>query len=323
MFNIFIFYINMQNLFNNEKLYYKIYDFIAWRRIVFLVSFFLIFISCIVVPIKGFNLGLDFTGGVLVEVKIKKNIDVDTIKNFFLKSEFTKVIVQRFDVSQDFVIRLFSTRKNALVRENIIKILQENIMQEFTIKQINWIGPTVSNNLMKDGIIALLTGIICVVIYITVRFEWRLAMGTIFSLIQDTVIIIGILSFFSIEVDSMVIAALMSVIGYSLNDKIVIFDRIRENFFCTFRSHSVDILNVSISQVLHRTIITSVTTEIVLLTLLIFGGPILCGFSIILLIGVVIGTISSIYIASTLAFKLGLKHEHFIKINKSNEKIYY
>lgn len=297
--------------FRMKNFYYKIYNFIAWRHTVFWISIFLIFLSFMIVMMQGFNLGLDFTGGILIEITVDRDTDINSIKNAFIQSGFMKVIVQRFGISPDLIIKLSLVQNNDLVKENIINILNKNIVKEFVIKQINWIGPTVSNNLIQNGIIAVLGAMICILIYITLRFEWRLALGTIISLIHDIIIIIGIISLLSIEIDSIVIAALMSVIGYSLNDKIVIFDRIRENFRCISELNSIDILNISISQVLHRTIITSVTTEVVLLILLIFGGPILYGFSIILLIGVIIGTISSIYIASILAFKFGVKHKHF------------
>lgn len=300
-----------------KNMYYKIYDFIAWRNVIFLISVFLVFIVCIIVMIQGFNLGLDFTGGMLIEVTVDKEVDVITIRDAFIQSRFTKVIVQRLGTRQDFVIK-FPIMKNddsvyLDIRLNILNILHEKINKEFTVTQINWISPIMSNDLIKNGIIALLSAIICILIYITFRFEWRLAIGTIVSLIYDTIVIIGILSLFAIEIDITVISALMSSIGYSLNDKIVIFDRIRENFKLVPEVNSSDIFNISISQVLHRTIITSITTAAVLLMLLIFGGPILHGFSIILLSGVVIGTISSIYIASTLAFKLGTQYKHFIE----------
>lgn len=300
-----------------KNMYYKIYNFIAWRNVIFLVSIFLAFIFFVIVIVQGFNLGLDFTGGILVEVTVNKDIDSITIRNAFIQSGFHKVIVQRLGACQDFVIKFPIMKNDNLIylniKSNVLNILHDKINRKFTITQINWVSPIMSSDLIKNGIIALLTAIICILMYITFRFEWRLAIGTIISLIYDTIIIIGILSLFAIEIDVTVISALMSAIGYSLNDKIVIFDRIRENFKLMPEMNSIDIFNMSISQVLHRTIITSITTAAVLLILLIFGGSILHGFSIILLIGVIIGTISSIYIASALAFKLGTQHDHFIE----------
>lgn len=299
-----------------KNIYYKIYNFIKWRGIIFLFSIFLVFFSFIIMMIQGFNFGLDFTGGTLIEITVDKNVDAVNIQNAFIQSGFTKVMVQRLGIYHDFIIRIPLIEKNDLknvnVRMDILNLLKKKIMGEFFITRINWIGPDISNHLVKNGIIALLIATICILLYITFRFEWRLATGTIISLVHDAIIIIGVLSLFAIEIDSTVIAALMSAIGYSLNDKIVIFDRIRENFFRMSDINSIDIFNISINQVLHRTIITSVTTVMVLLILLIFGGSILYGFSIILLVGVIIGTISSIYVASSLAFEIGTKREHFI-----------
>lgn len=298
-----------------KSVYYKMYNFIVWRGIVFLVSIFLVFFSCIIIMVQGFNLGLDFTGGTIIEITVDEGIDAINIRNAFMQSGYAKVIVQRLGTYNNFIIRLplieKDSVKNLTAKMDVLDILKNKIIGKFIITQINWVGPTVSNNLIEKGIIALLVAAICILLYITFRFEWRLATGTIISLIHDIIIIIGILSLFSIEIDSTIIAALMSAIGYSLNDKIVIFDRIRENFFCMFNVNSIDIFNVSINQVLHRTIITSATTIAVLLVLLVFGGSILYGFSIILLIGVFIGTVSSIYVASSLAFELGTKREHF------------
>lgn len=296
---------------------YKIYNFIEWRHTIFLISGFLMFVFCIIVIIKGFNLGLDLTGGMLIEITTAGDVDMTSIKNAFVRSGFIKVIVQRLGVFQDFIIRLPLIKSDdaihlANVRTNILNILNNSMTQKFIITQINWVGPTVSSDLIKTGMMALLAAAICIVIYITFRFEWRVAIGTIISVTHDIIVIIGILSLFSIEIDSTIIAALMSSIGYSLNDKIVIFDRIRENFYRIPDVNSMYIFNISLHQVLHRTIITSVTTVLVLLILLIFGGSILHGFSMILLIGVIIGTISSICIASVLVFEFGIKHENFI-----------
>lgn len=295
----------------------KIHNFIVWKNVVFLISIFLMFIACIVISMQGFNLGLDFTGGVYVEIIVEEGIDIIKIRDVFMQSGFSKVIVQHVDAHKDFIIKFPVVKKDNFIidenmKANIINLLNNNILQKFIITQINWISPTVNINVIKNGIIALLVAAICIIVYITFRFEWRLATGIVISLIHDVIIIIGILSACSIEIDSTTITALMSVIGYSLNDKIVIFDRIRENFRRIPELNTIRIFNISIHQVLHRTIITSMTTVAVLLILLVFGGSILYGFSIILLIGVVIGTISSIYIASILAFKFGTKREHFI-----------
>ncbi|URJ30143.1 protein translocase subunit SecF [Blochmannia endosymbiont of Camponotus sp.] len=299
--------------------YYKIYNFLSWRRIIFFLSIFLFFISCCTMAARGFNWGLDFTGGILIEIVSEKNIDPIEIQNILVQSGLKHTIVQHFGSPQDIGIRVpLDSNKNQINQntiDNVLHILQKTITQKFFIKQANWIGPSVSNQLINTGIIALLVALICILLYITFRFEWRLATGVVVSLTYDIIVISGTLSLLATKIDSTIIAALMSAIGYSINDKIVIFDRIRENFRRISIVESIDIFNISLSQVLNRTIITSVTTIMVLFILLIFGGTILHGFVITLLLGSIIGTISSIYIASALAFKLGTTRSHFIKKN--------
>ncbi|WP_331828332.1 protein translocase subunit SecF [Candidatus Blochmannia sp. SNP] len=297
--------------------YYKIYNFLSWRRIIFFVSIFLFFISCCTMAVRGFNWGLDFTGGILVEIISEKSIDPIKIQNILVQSGFKNTIVQHFGSPQDIGIRVPLDSNNNQINQNtinnVLHVLEKAIAQKFFIKQTNWIGPSVSNQLINTGIIALLVALICILIYITFRFEWRLATGVVVSLIYDIIVVSGTLSLLATKIDSTIIAALMSTIGYSINDKIVIFDRIRENFRRISTLTSIDIFNISLSQVLNRTIITSVTTIMVLFILLIFGGTMLRGFVTTLLLGSIIGTMSSIYIASALAFKLGTTRNHFIK----------
>lgn len=297
--------------------YYKFYNFLSWRRVIFFLSISLFLISCCTMVVRGFNWGLDFTGGILIEIISEKNIDPINIKNILVQSGFKKIIVQHFGTPKNIGIRVpLDSNKHQINQNtinNILHILEKTIAQKFFIKQTNWIGPSVNNQLINTGIIALLVALICILIYITLRFEWRLATGVVVSLVYDIIIISGTLSLIAIKIDSTIIAALMSAIGYSINDKIVIFDRIRENFRRISIVKSIDIFNISLSQVLNRTIITSVTTIIVLFILLIFGGTMLRGFVITLLLGSIIGTMSSIFIASTLAFKLGTTRNHFIK----------
>ncbi|WP_159714468.1 protein translocase subunit SecF [Blochmannia endosymbiont of Camponotus nipponensis] len=298
----------------------KIYDFLSWKRVVFFLSIFLCFISCCAMITRGFNWGLDFTGGILVEIVLEENVDIINIQNILVQSGFNNPIVQGYGASQNVMIRLplgsHDNKLNHNIMNDIICILRHGIVQNFFVKQVNWIGPSVGNQLINTGIIALLVALICILIYITFRFEWRLATGVVISLTHDMIVILGILSLFSVKIDATIVAALMSAIGYSINDKIVIFDRIRENFCRISVVKSIDVFNISLSQVFSRTIITSVTTIMVLLILLVFGGSMLHGFAITLLLGSVIGTVSSIYIASALALKLGTRRGHFIKINK-------
>lgn len=294
-----------------NHIYYKIYNFVSYIKVVFYISIFLCVVSFTIILNCGFNWGLDFTGGLFIEVISEKKIDIIKIRDAFIKSDFKHAVIQNSNTSNNIIVRLSLVKHdynfNQQAKTKILTILQNNIDHKFIVNQMNWIGPSSSKNLLKIAIITLLVVLLCILAYITLRFELRLAIGTIISLIYDIIIILGILSLCRIEINSTIIAALISAIGYCLNDNIVIFDRIRENLKYQSKLSFEEIFNISLSQVLNRTIITSVTTLMVLLILLIFGGSMLYEFSIILLIGVVIGTLSSIYVASLLAYYLKIK----------------
>lgn len=299
----------------------KVYNFVSYRKSIFFVSMFLCLISLIIMINIGFNWGLDFTGGFFIEIISNYHIDIVKIQDAFIQSGFKKVLIQFLDKTGNIIIRipLMYDQDNfdQQIKSKILNVLYNNIFHEFTIQRMNWVEPSISKNITKTGIIAFLLSLLCVIIYITYRFKLKFAIGTLVSLLYNIIIVLGILSICFIEINVTVIAALISVISYSLNNNIVIFDRIRENFkYISSTLHINEIFNISLSQVLHRTIITSVTTTIVLLILLIFGGSMLYEFSITLLIGVIGGTISSIYIASVLAFYLQMKYENVIQKNK-------
>ncbi|ADV33632.1 protein-export membrane protein SecF [Candidatus Blochmanniella vafra str. BVAF] len=287
----------------------KVYDFIFYGRDVFFVFIFLCAISFIVMKLYNFNWGLDFTGGLLIEVVSDKDLDIDKIRNSFIKFGFKTPVIQYLNNTNGGVIIRVPLMKGVScfsqqIEKEILNILDHGINHQFVMQQINWIGPNSSKNLIKTTIIAFFMTFLCIFLYITYRFELTLSIATFISLIYDIIITLGFLSVFYIEINSTTITALISSMGYSLNDKIVIFDRIRENFSCMSKLSCYAVFNRSLTQVLNRTIITSVTTIMVLLILLIFGGAMLYEFSITLLFGVIIGTISSIYVASFLAFRL-------------------
>lgn len=299
-----------------NKNYCKIYNFVAYRKSVFLLSIFICIASFIIMINRGFNWGLDFTGGFFIEIVSDQKLDVIKIQDAFIRLGFKKVLIQNLNQSNNIVIRLPLMNNDSFdqkIKTKILNVLNNSIVHKFVIQRMNWIGPSTSKDLITKGIIAFLVSLLCVVIYITLRFELRFAISTVISLIYNMIVIFGMLSICLIEINSTVIAAIISVIGYSLNDNIVIFDRIRENFKYISELYSYEIFNISLSQVLQRTIITSITTVMVLLILLIFGGTMLYEFSTTLLIGVIVGTISSIYIASLVAFTLQIRYERSIK----------
>ncbi|RWR00638.1 preprotein translocase subunit SecF [[Pantoea] beijingensis] len=300
-----------------EQLNYgrKVHDFMRWDKVAFTLSGLLLIASVIVMGVRGFNWGLDFTGGTVIEITLEKPAELDTLRSSLEKAGFVEPQVQNFGSSRDVMVRMSPSEGNAgqELGNKVVSVINQATEQTATVKRIEFVGPSVGSDLAQAGGMALLVALIAILIYVAFRFEWRLALGAVLALAHDVVITMGILSLFQIEIDLTIIASLMSVIGYSLNDSIVVSDRIRENFRKIRRGTPYDIVNVSLTQTLSRTIMTSATTLVVVLMLFIFGGALLEGFSLTMLIGVSIGTISSIYVASALALKLGMKREHMIQ----------
>lgn len=292
----------------------KVIDFMRWDYLAFGISIALFILSITVISLKGFNWGLDFTGGTVIEINLSQPADLDKIRASLANNGYREPLIQNFGSSRDIMIRLPPTEGVAgqEIGKSIISVINKDVDEQATIKRIEFVGPSVGSELAQTGAMALLAALICILIYVGFRFEWRLAAGAVISLAHDVVITLGIVSLFQIVVDMTIVASLMSVIGYSLNDSIVVSDRIRENFRKIRRGTSYEIVNVSLTQTLSRTLITSGTSLLVVLMLYLFGGSILKGFSLVMLIGVTIGTVSSIYVASALALKMGMKREHLI-----------
>lgn len=292
----------------------KVIDFMRWDYLAFGISIALFILSVTVISLKGFNWGLDFTGGTVIEINLSQPADLDKIRESLANNGHQEPLIQNFGSSRDIMIRLPPTEGVAgqEIGKSIISVINKNVDDQATVKRIEFVGPSVGSELAQTGAMALLAALICILIYVGFRFEWRLAAGAVISLAHDVIITLGIVSLFQIEVDMTIVASLMSVIGYSLNDSIVVSDRIRENFRKIRRGTSYEIVNVSLTQTLSRTLITSGTSLLVVLMLYLFGGSILKGFSLVMLIGVTIGTVSSIYVASAIALKMGMKREHLL-----------
>lgn len=293
----------------------RVYDFMRWDNVAFTISALLLIASVAIIGVKGFNWGLDFTGGTVIEVNFSQPADLDKIRDTVAQEAgFKDPLIQNFGSSRDIMVRLPPAEGTAgqELGKTVINVINKNIDESAVVKRIEFVGPSVGAELAQTGAMALIAALICILIYVAMRFEWRLALGAVIALAHDVIITLGVLSLFHIEIDLTIVASLMSVIGYSLNDSIVVSDRIRENFRKIRRGTSYEIMNVSLTQTLSRTIMTSATTLLVVLMLYIFGGAMLKGFSLVMLIGVSIGTISSIYVASALALKLGMKREHLI-----------
>ncbi len=268
---------------------------------------------------KGLNWGLDFTGGSLIEVSFEKSADLKKIRSVMDEIGFGDATVQNFGSSKEVLIRLAPQKKSvdeangekitsAMIGDVIMEALQE-MDSTATKRRIEFVGPSVGDELRDQGGLAMLTALICILIYVALRFEWRFALGSVSALAHDVLITLGLFSVLGIEFDLTVLAAILAVIGYSLNDTIVVSDRIRENFRKLREGSPEEIINISLTQTLNRTMITSITTALVLIALLVVGGELIKGFATALLFGVVIGTYSSIYVASSIALSLGISKE--------------
>jgi preprotein translocase subunit SecF len=282
-------------------------DFMGKRRYAVILSAVLLAVSLGALVSKGLNFGVDFTGGTLIEVGYPEAVELEGIRGALATSGFDSAQVQHFGSSRDVLVRIApqAGKDSVELSDNALSVLRvQNAAME--MRRIEFVGPQVGEELTEQGALAMIYALIGILIYIMVRFQWRFAPGAVVALIHDVVIIIGFFALFQFDFDLTVLAALLAVIGYSLNDTIVVFDRIRENFRKMRKGTSVDIVNTSINQTFSRTLMTSITTLLVVISLFVFGGEVIHAFSLALILGVVVGTYSSIYIASTATLALGV-----------------
>ncbi|KYK81645.1 protein translocase subunit SecF [Aggregatibacter actinomycetemcomitans] len=300
------------------KLPFRLVEFMKYRMWGYLASVIIIAVSLFFVFTKGFNWGLDFTGGVVVDTHFSQPADLEKIRSTLVQNGIESPLVQTTGGVRDVMIRLPAT-DNAQIGDNVKRMLS-TLDSDIQIRSTEFVGPNVGEELTQGAIYATLTTLIMLLFYVGMRFEWRLAVGGVLSLTHDVIVTLGAFSYLQIEMDLTFIAAILSVVGYSLNDSIVVFDRVRENFRKIRRIASIDIINISLTQTLSRTIMTSVTTLIVVIALFVFGGPTIHSFSLALLIGIGFGTYSSIFVAIAIAYDLGLDREHMVqpKVNKDD-----
>ncbi len=302
---------------------YKI-DFMAKRHLAVTLSTLLIIVSLTSFVVHYLDsgqplvLGIDFTGGTLVEVGYAQPVELEEIRTILHKNGFPEAVVQHFGTDKDVMIRLGKREdeKAEILSSKILRLLQQQSDVKVTMRRVEFVGPQVGTELREKGGLAILLTLAGILIYVGFRFEYRFAIGAVAALVHDTLIVVGIFSVLRLEFDLTVLAAVLAVIGYSLNDTIVVFDRIRENFVKLRKQPSLHVMNTSINQMLGRTVMTSVTTALVLVVLFIFGGELIRGFSTALLLGVIIGTYSSIYIASTSALALGISKQDLMPVAK-------
>ena len=295
-------------------------DFLSKRRYAFIFSATLILIALVSLVTRGLNLGIDFTGGTLVEVGFNQSVELANVRSALEQSGFKEATAQHFGTSKDVLVRLapIADMKSAEISDKAYKAMQQ-VDPTAELRRVEFVGPQVGDELTEDGGLAILYSIIGILIYVSLRFEYRLSLGSVIALIHDVTITIGFFSLFQIPFDLPVLAAVLAVIGYSLNDTIVVYDRIRENFRLMRKGSPIEITNVSLNQTLSRTLFTSLTTLMVLVALFVFGGEIIHGFATALIIGIVIGTYSSIYVASTAALMLGLSKADLMPVEKEGD----
>ncbi len=292
-------------------------DFMGKRKLTMIFSVTLMLISVGSFFTRGLNLGVDFTGGTLVEVGYSEVVDLESVRNALAISEFNEATVQYFGSARDVLIRVAPREgfNTADISGAILDLLRAG-GRSLEMRRVEFVGPQVGEELTEDGGLAMIYALLGILIYVALRFQMRFSVGAIAALIHDVVITIGIFSILQLDFDLTVLAAILAVIGYSLNDTIVVFDRIRENFHKMRKVTSIEVINASLNQTLNRTIMTSVTTLIVLMALFLVGGEIIHGFSTALIIGVLIGTYSSIFVASPVTLALGITKEDLMPVEK-------
>jgi len=294
-------------------------DFMGKRKLAFTVSAILLVLSVVSLSTRGLNFGLDFTGGMLIEVTYPSAPKIATVREHLEAAGLTDAVVQTFGAASEIVVRIpprDEAETDAELSTVVLNALQEGVEGEVLMRRVEFVGPQVGDELTEQGILAVVYALIGIFLYVMMRFQWRFSVGAVAALVHDIIITMGVLSFIHVEFDLTVVAALLAVIGYSLNDTIVLFDRIRENFPRMRKSSPTAVVNTSVNQTLSRTLMTSGTTLLVLTALFVFGGEIINAFAFTLIIGIVVGTYSSIYVASAVLLQIGVTKYDLLQVEK-------
>ena len=295
------------------------FNFNKYFKVFNIFSFVLIIISVALLIFKGLNFGVDFKGGTLIELRTTdKQITISQVRHSFLSMNLGDVTVKEFGKNNDFLIK-FEKKENS--NKNLIVQIKDDLTKSvgpgFNFRRVENVGPKVSSELLRSGIIAIGLSLVAMLIYIWIRFEWQFSIGAILALFHDVLLTLGIFSLFSLEINLSIVAAVLTIVGYSMNDTVVIFDRVRENLKKFSDVKIFDLTNISINETLSRTIITSVTTLLALVSIYVFGGEILKGFSLAMILGVIFGTYSSIYIANPILILLNVSQKTILKEDKN------
>ena len=289
----------------NFNKFYKLFN---------LISLSLVVVSVLLLFFKGLNFGVDFKGGTLIELRSNdKGVNVTSLRQSFNNMNLGDFNVKKFGNENDFLIKIEKKDTSANAIEIIKKDLTSSLGGSFNFRRVENVGPKVSSELLKSGIIAIALSLAAMLFYIWIRFEWQFSLGAILALFHDVIITLGLFSLFSLEINLSIVAAVLTIVGYSMNDTVVIYDRVRENLRKFSDIKIYDLTNISINETLSRTIITSATTLLALVSIYLFGGEILKGFSLAMIMGVIFGTYSSIYIANPILVKLRVSQKTILK----------
>mgnify|MGYP005993548767 FL=1 len=289
----------------NFNKFYKLFN---------LISLSLVLVSILLLFFKGLNFGVDFKGGTLIELRTNdKNITVNSLRQSFNKMNLGDFNVKKFGKENDFLVKVEKKDTSANAIENIKKELTSSLGSAFNFRRVENVGPKVSAELLKSGVIAIVLSLTAMLLYIWIRFEWQFSLGAILALFHDVVITLGFFSLLNLEINLSIVAAVLTIVGYSMNDTVVIYDRVRDNLRKFSDIKIYELTNISINETLSRTIITSVTTLLALVSIYLFGGEILKGFSLAMIMGVLFGTYSSIYIANPILVKLKVSQKTILK----------
>lgn len=296
-------------------------DFLRARKVAGTFSMILVIFSLISLATRGIHWGLDFTGGTVLELEYPQAVEVSDVRNVLDQNGFKDAVIQHFGSSRNILIRLtpHEGMSEQALGQSVRTLLQQN-NPDVKLLRAEVLGAQLGQELAEQGGLAILVAMIGTMIYIAFRFEWRFAVGAGVALAHDPILILGLFSAFQIEFDLPTLAGILAVIGYSLNDTIVVFDRVKENFLKQRKGDAVEIMNLSLNQTLSRTLMTSFLTLLVVTSLLIYGGPTLFGFSFALFVGIIVGTYSSIYVAGALSVALGLSRADLMPVAKVEER---
>lgn len=297
-------------------------DFFGKRKYAYIISALLLIASIVSLSTRGINLGLDFTGGVVLEVGYAKGANLDAIRDDLKKNNFKEAVVQYFGSSETVMIRLppAKDKNQNQLADHVLSVLKQQD-ESATMRRVEFVGPAVGKELFNSGGLAMIVVLSGLLIFVSLRYQLKMATGAVLTLSHDLIMVFGFISITGIEFNLTVLAAYLALAGYSINDMIVVFDRMRENFRKIRKGSEIEIMNISVNQTMSRTVITAVTTFLSVLALYVFGGEALRGFSLTLLVGIVLGTFSSIYVASSLSLDLGLKRKDLLKLTDKEKLV--